>query len=89
MHHAGCHDQREVEERTHEIAVKLLTGKLFTGFDERRSGPMDLRFKTSVGNAIRNMVEKEQNRRRLLPTVPIGQEFEPGRTSRTGMTTRR
>ena len=39
---------------------------------------MDLRFKRSVGNAIRNMVEKERNRRRWLPTVSIGQEFKPG-----------
>ena len=34
----------------------------------------DLRFKRSVGNAIRNMVEKQRNARRLLPTVSIGQE---------------
>ena len=40
--------------------MKLLTGKLFQGFDERISGPMDSRFKMSVGNAIRNMVEKER-----------------------------
>jgi hypothetical protein len=78
VRHAGWHDQREVQERSHDIAVKLLTGKLFTGFDERVSGPFDLRFRTSVANAIRNMVELERNRRRFLPTVPIQQEFEPG-----------
>ena len=78
VRNSGCRDQREVQERSHEVAVKLLTGKLFTGFDEKVSGPMDLRFKRSVGNAIRNMVEKERNRRRLLPTVPIDQEGEPG-----------
>ena len=78
VRNAGCHDQREVQERTHDIAAKLLTGTLFRGFDERTSGPMDLRFKRSVGNAIRNMAELERNRRRLLPTVSIGQEFEPG-----------
>jgi hypothetical protein len=77
---AGFRDQREVQERTHDVVVKLLTGKLFLGFDERGSGPMDLRFKTSVGNAIRNMVQKEKNRRRLLPTTSIGQEGEPGRS---------
>jgi hypothetical protein len=58
--------------------VKLLMGKLFRGFDERVSGPMDLRFKRSVSNVIKNLVEKEKNRRRLLPTVPIQQEFKPG-----------
>jgi hypothetical protein len=37
---------------------------------------MDLRFKNSVSNAIKNLVEKEKNRRHYLPTVPIDQ-FEP------------
>jgi hypothetical protein len=31
-----------------------------------------------VGNAIRNLIEKERNRRRNVPTVPIAQEFVPG-----------
>ncbi len=53
---AGFRDQREVQERTHDVVVKLLTSKLFHGFDQRTSGPMDLRFKASVGNAIRNVV---------------------------------
>jgi hypothetical protein len=39
---------------------------------------MDLRFKKSVANAIRNVVELERNRRRYIPSVPIGQEVEPG-----------
>jgi hypothetical protein len=60
---------------------KLLTGRPFTGFDERVAGPMDLRFKRSLGNAIRNMIEKEKNRQHYLPTVPIQHEFEPGRWS--------
>jgi hypothetical protein len=76
---AGFRDQREVHDRTHDIAAKLLTGTLFRGFDERISGPMDLRFKASVGNAIRNIVAKERTRRRFVPTVPIGQDFQPGR----------
>jgi hypothetical protein len=33
-----------------------------------------LRFKRAVANAIKNMVAKERNRRRLAPTIPIGQE---------------
>ena len=78
VRHAGFRDYREVQEKAHDVAVKLLTGKLFQGFDERVSGPLDLRFKCALGNAIRNMVEKERNRRRLLPTVPIQQTFTPG-----------
>ena len=78
LRNAGCRDQREVQERTHDIVVKFLTGGLFRDYDERQHGPLDLRFKRAVTNAIRNLVEKERNRRRLLPTVPIGQEFKPG-----------
>ena len=78
LRNCGYRDQREVQERTHDIVVKLITGGLFRDYDEQQHGPLDLRFKRSVANAIKNMVEKERNRRRLLPTVPIGQEFEPG-----------
>lgn len=78
VRHAGYRDQREVQERTHEIVVKLLMGGLFSSFDERTSGPIDRRFKCSVTNAIWNLVEKERNRRRFLPSVPIDQEFRPG-----------
>ena len=58
--------------------MKLLTGKLFRGYDPRIHGPMELRFRRSVGNAIRNLVAKEKTRRRYLPSVPIAQEFVPG-----------
>ena len=78
LRNAGYRDQREVQERTHDVAAKLLMGTLFRGFNAGVSGPMDLRFKRAVANAIKNLVEKERNRRRLLPSVPIGQEFEPG-----------
>jgi hypothetical protein len=81
VRNAGYRDYRDGQERIHEIAVKLLMGTLFTGFDEKVSGPMDLRFKRSVGNAVRNMAELDRNRRRLLPTVPIDQECEPGRVT--------
>ena len=77
VRHAGFHDQREVQEKTHDIAVKLLMGTLFKGFDQHTSGPLDLRFKRSVSNAIKNLVEKEKNRKHYLPTVPIDQEAEP------------
>ncbi len=78
VRNAGWRDQREIQERAHDIAVKLITGGLFTNYDETRHGEFDLRFKRSVGNAIRNMAELERNRRRLLPTISIQQEFEPG-----------
>ena len=78
LRNVGYRDQREVQERTHDIVVKLLTGTLFRGYDEKTHGPMDLRFKRSVVNAIRNLVERERNRRRFIPTVSIGQDFQPG-----------
>ena len=78
VRNAGWRDQREIQERTHDIVAKLLIGKLFTGFDQRVSGPMDLRFRRSVGNAVRNMAELERNRKRLLPTIAIDQACEPG-----------
>ena len=78
VRNAGYRDQRARQEAVHEVVVKLLTGTLFRGFDETRHGEFDLRFKRSVGNAIRNIVEKEKNRRRLLPTIPIHQAAEPG-----------
>jgi hypothetical protein len=74
VRNAGYRDQREVAERTHDIVVKMLTGGLFRDYDERQHGPLDLRFKRAVANAIRNMVEKDRNARRLLPTVSIGHE---------------
>ena len=77
VRNSGFRDQREVQERSHDIAVKLLVGGLFRDYDETRHGPMDLRFKRSVGNAIRNIVEKEKNRRHYLPTMPLDQAAEP------------
>ena len=77
VRHAGFRDYRDGQEKIHDVAVKLLTGTLFRGFDEERSGPMDLRFKNSVGNAVRNLIEKARNRRRLLPSIPIDQAAEP------------
>ncbi len=78
VRNAGYRDQREAQERTHDIVVKMLTGGLFRNYDERQHGSLDLRFKRSVANAIKNMVEKDRNRRRFLPSVGIGQEFQPG-----------
>ena len=33
LRNAGYRDQREVQEKTHDIVVKLLTGGLFTDYD--------------------------------------------------------
>jgi len=74
LRNAGYRDQREVAEGTHDIVVKMLTGGLFRDYDEGRHGPFDLRFKRSVANAVKNMVEKDRNRRRFMPTVPIDQD---------------
>ena len=46
---AGFRDQREVQERAHDVAVKMLTGGLFRDYDERRHGPMDRRFRRLGG----------------------------------------
>ena len=78
LRNVGWQDQREVQERTHDIVVKLLMGKLFSGFSQETLGPTDLRFKRSVANAVKNLAERERNRRRLIPTVSIGQAFQPG-----------
>jgi hypothetical protein len=78
VRNVGYRDQRQVQERTHDIVVKLLTGGLFRDYDEKRHGPLDLRFKRAVANGIKNLVEKEKNRRRFIPVASIGQEFRPG-----------
>jgi hypothetical protein len=74
LRNAGYRDQREVQERTHDIVVKMLVGGLFTKYDERRHGSLDLRFKRSVANAIKNMVELKRNRRRFIPTISTDQD---------------
>ncbi len=84
LRNAGYRDQRETQERTHDIVVKMLTGGLFRDYDERQHGPLNLRFKRATANAIKNMVEKERNRRRFIPTLSIGQARDddlPARTS--------
>lgn len=73
VRNSGVHDQREVQETTHEIVSRLLMGKLFRGYNPEVHGPIDRRFKRSVGNAVRNVVEKEKNRRRYLPSG----DYEP------------
>ena len=80
LRNAGFRDQGQLQELIHDIVVKLLVspGGLFRGYEESRHGPLDLRFKRSVANAVKNVVEKEKNRRRYLPSIPIGNDFVPG-----------
>ena len=72
--------EHDLDELAQEIVVKLLIqpGKLFKGWTGQ---PLDRRFKVSLKNAIINLVEKRRNRRRLLPSVPITNEFEPGQAA--------
>ena len=80
LRNAGFREQGDIEERIHDVVVRLLVspGGLFRGYDERRHGPLDLRFKRSVANAVKNVVEKENNRKKYLPSVPLQTEFIPG-----------
>jgi hypothetical protein len=73
---AGFRDYRQRQEVTADVASKLLMGKLFSGFDERISGPFNRRFSVSVANSLRNVIEKQRNRRRNLPTASTS-EYEP------------
>lgn len=75
---AGFSEYRDNRERTSDIISKLLMGPLFRGYDPQRHGPLDLRFKRSVGNAVRNQAELHRNRQRRFPVVPMQQAFEPG-----------
>jgi hypothetical protein len=77
---SGFTNQNEIEEKVHEIIVRMLVqpGGLFRNYDERLHGPFPLRFKRTLANALKNLTEKERNRRRFIPSIPIGQEFVPG-----------
>jgi len=77
---SGFTNQNEVEEKTHEIVVRLLVhpGGLFRDYNERLHGPFRLRFKRALSNSLKNLTEKERNRRRYIPAVSIRQEFVPG-----------
>ena len=80
LRNSGVRDQADLQEKLHDIVVRLLVspGGLFRDFDERRHGSFPLRWKASVGNAVRNIAERERNRRRLIPTVSIDQEYKLG-----------
>jgi len=79
VRNSGINDQRELDERTHEIVSKMLLGGLFSNYDPTRHGPLGRRFRASVGNAVRNQIQKVRNRRRHIPSIPIMNE--PGGVS--------
>jgi hypothetical protein len=57
----------DLQENFHAIVIRLLVspGKLFV-WNPERHGPLDRRFRRSVWNAIRNTVQKRQNRRKSM-----------------------
>jgi hypothetical protein len=81
LRNAGFREQGDLEERIHDVVVKLLVspGRLFRGYDAGQHGPLDLRFKRSVSNAVKNVVEKEKNRKRFLPPAPLHADLVPAR----------
>ena len=73
---ANFHD--ELDDHLQHIVTKLLIepGKLFRGYNPDRHGPLDRRFGASVRNEIAKIIQKSQNRRKYVPTVPLA-SFDP------------
>ena len=46
-------------------------GNLFRGYNPDKHGPLDRRFGRSVANEIAKLIQKAQNRRKHLPSVPL------------------
>ena len=70
VRNAGFRDYRAGQEAISDLASKFLLGKLFSGWDERTSGPLILRFKKSVSNGIANMREKAKKSTALSANRP-------------------
>ena len=73
----------EVQEKADDLVTKLLIGTLFRGFDEKVSGPMDLRFKRSVANGVRNLVRRSGTGDGCCPPFPLGRSSSLERSRRT------
>ncbi|WP_145271307.1 hypothetical protein [Planctomycetes bacterium SV_7m_r] len=69
---AGFKDEQQANQITHDLVSQLLLGSLFE-FDPAVI-PFGKRFSVSVANAIRNVVAKQNNRQRLIPSIPISDE---------------
>lgn len=78
-----------VQEYFHDIVMKLLIspGKVFKNWNPKKHGPLERRFRASVWNAIRNIVEKIRIRRKWVthidPTVMA--ERNPARQPYSGV----
>jgi len=68
---ANFHD--DIDDHLQHIVTKLLVqpGNLFRGYNSDRHGPLDRRFGASVRNEIAKLIQKAQNRRKYLPSVPL------------------
>ena len=66
---ANFHDDDHLQ----HIVTKLLVqpGNLFRGYNPDKHGPLDKRFGASVRNEIAKLIQKAQNRRKYLPSVPL------------------
>jgi hypothetical protein len=70
---AGFKGDDAVQENLHQIAIKLLVkpGGLFRRWNPTKNPNFERRFRASVWNAIRNIVEKNRNyRKRMTATDP-------------------
>ena len=68
---ANFHD--DIDDHLQHIVTKLLVqpGNLFRGYKPDKHGPLDKRFGASVRNEIAKLIQKAQNRRKYVPTVPL------------------
>ena len=68
---ANFHD--DIDDHLQHIVTKLLIepGNLFRGWNPDKHGPLDRRFGASVRNEIAKLIQKAQNRRKYVPTVPL------------------
>lgn len=68
---AGFHS--DFDDHLQHIVTKLLIepGQLFRGYNPDRHGPLEKRFGASVRNEIAKLIQKAQNRRKYLPSVPL------------------
>jgi hypothetical protein len=79
LRNAGFTDQRDREERAHEIITNLLVtpGKLFHGYDPDESGPMEARFKLAVTYEIQAMRKRRaKDAGRASRMLSIGGDHE-------------
>jgi hypothetical protein len=72
----------DIQENFHAIVVRLLVkpGKLFV-WTSTKSPSLDRRFRASVWNAIRNIVEKNRNYRKRVTSIDpaVMAQMQPGR----------